>query len=132
MKLVEKEISLDAIQQNPSTNTFIIHKGLTPERWFKFSLDEQLANVGTDVERIIRHRNNGQMKESQAAFERALELLYFTIEDPKNRNRLKELCRVRFMLVDYFVYDNEYRSTDEQWQNYFYQFNYAAAIARGK
>lgn len=32
----------------------IIHKGLTIERWSQFSLAEQLANVGTDVERAIR------------------------------------------------------------------------------
>ena len=28
----------------------IHHKGLTPEHWFKFSLAEQLANVGCENE----------------------------------------------------------------------------------
>lgn len=110
----------------------LAHKNFEPERWYKLSLLDQLANVGTDIERTIQWKKRGDQAASQAAFERALELLYFTIEDPKNRKRLKEICRAREMLVDHFVYDNEYNSTDEQWQNYFYQFNYAAALARGK
>lgn len=44
----------------------------------------------------------------------------------------KEICRARYLLVDHFAYDNEHQSTDEQWQDYFYQFNYAAALARGR
>lgn len=110
----------------------MIHTGLTPERWFKFTILEQLANVGMDIERTIQWRNNNNPEYSQAAFERALELLDLTIADPKNRKRLKEICRARELLVDYFIFDNEYKSTDKQWQDYFYQFNYAAALARGR
>ncbi len=111
----------------------MIHKDLTPERWFKFSLFEQLANVGTDIARVIQWRNRGDVDHSKRAFDRALELLDLTIADPKNRGaKLKELLRTREALIDYFLYDNEYRTTDEQWQNYFYDFNYAAAIMRGR
>ncbi len=112
----------------------IIHKNLTPEHWFTFSLLEQLANVGTDIERTIQWRNKGNLDYSQKAFERALELLDLTIADPKHRGkgRLKELTRMREMLVDFFVFDNEYSSTDELWQNYFFAFNYAAALRRGR
>lgn len=110
----------------------IHHTGLTPEHWFKFSLIEQLANVSCEIERTINWKNRGNMEYSQAAFERALELLTLTKMDPKNRKRLKEVCRSYEALVDHFVYDNEYQTTDECWQQYFYQFNYAAAIQRGK
>jgi hypothetical protein len=55
-----------------------------------------------------------------------LELLELTIEDTRNRKRLKELCRVREVLNDYFLFDNTYKSSDKLWQNYFYSF----AIAR--
>ena len=65
------------------------------------------------------------------AFERALELLDLTIEDKKNRLRLKELLRLREVLADYFQFDNIYNSTDKKWQSYFYAFNYAAAIGKG-
>lgn len=110
-----------------------IHKDLTPERWFKFSLCEQLANVGMDVERTISWKEKGDLKYSQNAFERALELLDLTIADPKNRKEmLRELLRVREKLIDHFMYDNEYQTTQEEWQKYFYEFNYAAAIQRGR
>jgi len=108
------------------------HKGLLPERWFKFTLMEQLANVGTDVARAINWRNKGDLEDSRMAFERSLELLDLTISDPKNKKRLKEVLRVREALVDYFVYDNIYSTSDKFWQNYFYDYNYAAAIKRGK
>ena len=111
----------------------MIHKDLQPERWFQFSLFEQLANVGTDVERVIYWRKNNNVEFSNKAFERVLELLDLTIADPKNRGSiLKELTRVREVLVDYFVFDNEYGSSDDLWQQYFFAFNYAAALQRGR
>jgi hypothetical protein len=110
----------------------IIHKDLAAGRWFKFTLLEQLAHVGSDVERMISWRNKGDMQYSQQAFERVLELIDLTKADPKNKKRLKELCRVREFLADYFVGDNLYSFTDEYWQKYFYEFAYAAAIARGR
>ncbi len=108
----------------------IHHKGLTHDHWFSFSLAQQLANVGCEIDRTIRWRNKGNMEYSRLSFERALELLLLTKIDPKHKGRRRELCRAYEALVDYFMCDNEYKSTDEQWQNYFYQFNYAAAIER--
>ncbi len=108
-----------------------IHTDLTPERWFKFSLFEQLANIGCDSARTIEWKKKGDLDYSNKSFERALELLYFTIEDPKNRGgKLKELCRVREALIDFFLCDNEYGTSEEFWNHYFYDFNYAAALPR--
>ena len=64
-----------------------IHKGLTLERWCTKSLNEQLANVGCDVSRAIRAKNEGDLVYSKQSFLRALELLSLTILDPKYRNR---------------------------------------------
>lgn len=111
----------------------IIHTGIETGRWFKFSIVEQLANIGMEVERTIYWKRAGNKEYSDRAFERALELMDFTKMDPKNRGpRLKEICRVREVLVDYFMYDNIYQSTDKLWQDYFYGFNYAAALQRGR
>ncbi len=110
-----------------------IHKGLDQERWSKFTLFEQLANVVTDIERVIGWKKRGNLDYSRKAFDRALELLDLTISDKKNKHgTLRELLRVREALIDYFLYDNQYLSDDKGWQDYFYQFNYAAAIQRGK
>jgi hypothetical protein len=109
----------------------MFHKNLTPERWFQFSIFEQLANVACDIERTIEWRNKGESEYSELAFFRALELLGLTIVDPKNKGpRLRELCRAREMLIDHFMCDNTYNTTDEEWQRYFYDFSYAAALER--
>lgn len=111
----------------------MIHKDLTPERWQRFSLFEQLANVGMDIERTIQWRNKGDADYSQKAFARAIELLDLTIADPKHtKGCIKELTLTREALFDHFVNGNNHASTDEQWQKYFYDFAYAAAIQRGR
>jgi hypothetical protein len=100
-------------------------------RWLRFSLVEQMANIGAEIGRAINWSKKGK-KESTVFFERGLELLDLTIGDPKNRKRLRELLRVRETLADYFCFDNIYGSSDEKWNNYFYAFNYAASINRCK
>lgn len=103
------------------------HKNLAEGRWEKLSFFEQAANIGSEVERAIKWRKENKQY-SQAAFERALELLDITIGDKKNQVRLKELLRLREVLVDYFQFDNIYGSSDEKWHNYFFAFSYAARI----
>ncbi len=97
------------------------------DRWLKFSLQEQMANIGAEIGRAINWSKKDK-KQSRVFFERGLELLDLTIEDPKNRKRLKELLRVRETLADYFYFDNIYGSSEEKWNSYFYAFNYAARI----
>ena len=82
----------------------IIHKTLADGRWFEFSLAQQLANIGCDVNRAIKWRSKGDIETSQKALERALELLQFTIADPKNKKRLRELARTKEVLLDYFFW----------------------------
>jgi hypothetical protein len=110
--------------------TGVQHKSLADGRWNAFTLHEQLANVGSEVERAINWRIKGNADYSQRAYHRALELLDFTRADPKNAARLRELCRVREALVDFFQYANEYGSTDTSWRRYFGAFTFAARRAR--
>ena len=105
------------------------HKELAQGRWFEFNLMEQMANIGAEIGRAINWRKKNKMEYSQKAFLRGLELLSLTIDDPKNCNhRLKELCRLYEVLGDYFIGENEYKSSDELWEKYFHAFNYAARL----
>lgn len=104
------------------------HQQLAKGKWFELSLVEQLANVGSEVERAIKWRNKGNRQYSRLAFERALELLSLTIDDPKNKFRLKEPTRLYELLVDHFAGDNFYGSSEELWHNYFLAFAYAVRI----
>lgn len=72
------------------------HKALAAGRWQQFSLAEQMAHVGSEVERA------------------------------KGYPRLRELARVREALVDDFFGTNEYRSTDALWRRYFGAFTWLA------
>lgn len=109
-----------------------MHKEAAAGRWLKFTLLEQLANIGTDLERAIKWKNKGNFEDSQNAFERALELWDLTIADPKNKGRLREIVRARELFIDFFLFSNEYKFTDTWWHNYFFEFAYAAALKRGR
>jgi hypothetical protein len=95
-------------------------------RWSTFSIFEQMANIGAEVGRSISWRKKGNTEMSKNAFYRALELIDFSIDDVKNRSSLKEILRMRELLVDYYLGDNIYKSTDKGWDKYFYYFNIAA------
>lgn len=110
----------------------MLHKDLANGRWYQFSFIMQLANIGSEVERTILWKEKGDLEYSKLALFRALELIDLTVSDPKNKGRLKEVLRSREALVDHFLYDNEYNTTDQQWRDYFYQFGYAAAMERGR
>lgn len=104
------------------------HQQMAQGKWFIMPFVNQMANIGSEVERTIIWQNK-KVEYSQKAFERALELLDLTIADKKNKSKLSELTRLRETLVDHFVFDNSYTSTDKSYQNYFYAFNYAARAA---
>lgn len=104
------------------------HKNLAEGRWFELNFFEQMANIGSEVERAIKWKNKNNAEYSRMAFERGIELLDLTIADKRNIKRLKELVRIREVLADYFAFDNIYRSTDKSWRSYFYAFNFAARI----
>lgn len=107
----------------------VYHKNLK-ERWNELSLAEQLANVGSEVERALKWQEKRNPDYANMAFERALELLDYTTEKMNNFHRLRELRRLRETLVDYFAGDNIYGSSPRLFRNYFYGFNYKCSLGR--
>ena len=103
------------------------HSTLTVDRWQQLSLCERLANVGSEVHRAINWRVRNP-KYAELAVERALELMDLTLLTVQGVGpRLRELARTREALVDYFLGDNQYGSTDALWKGYFDAFAQAAA-----
>lgn len=107
-----------------------VHAELAAGRWRSLPLDEQLANVGSEVERALSWAAKGNSEYSARAFERGLELLGLTIADPKHRGRLRELTRLREVLLDYFCGDNSYGSSPESWHRYFHPYGVAVSIRK--
>lgn len=106
------------------------HQSLAAGRWKEMSFSEQMANIGSEVERSLQWKAKNNAAFSQKAFERALELVDLTIDTATDFPKLKELARMREMLVDHLFGNNEYRSTDESWQKYFLAFNLLARKGR--
>ncbi len=102
------------------------HKEIAEGRWGKLSLVEQLANVGSEIERAINWRAKNKTDYATKAFERALELIDLTLDNTVEASHFKEIARMREAVVDYFAGTNQFMSTDKSWRNYFLHFAYAA------
>ena len=102
------------------------HKDLAAGRWSQLSLMEQMANIGSEVERALIWRIKENPDYAQKAFERALELIDLTLDNYKNYNHLKEVARMREAIVDYFFGVNQFMSSESSWRKYFLPFTYAS------
>lgn len=105
----------------------MIHKTLSKEKWFNFSLFEQLGNIGAEYNRFAHWREENDEKNANGSFERMLELIDLTIEDPKWRSSLKEILRLREAVCSQFAGTPEFKISTQTLQNYFLQF---ALVAR--
>lgn len=101
------------------------HKDLARGRWKTLTFMEQMAHIGSEVERALSWRKKGNNEYARLALYRALELMDLTLAQPMGEARLRELARVRSLLVDDFDGTNIYRSTDISWQRYFRAFTWA-------
>lgn len=102
------------------------HKDLARGRWKKLSFLEQMANIGSEIERALKWRAKHNADYCQKALERALELMDLTLDSVTNFPRLKELARLREAIVDYFFGTNQYGSNETLWKKYFAHFTYIA------
>ncbi len=102
------------------------HKDLAAGRWGQMLFVEQMANIGSEVERALNWRMKSNIPYSERASERALELMDLTLEAATTFSRRREVARIREAFVDYFFGSNDFKSTDTSWKKYFYHFTYAA------
>ncbi len=99
----------------------IHHRELASGRWGQLSLAAQLANVGSEVGRMVRWGGRDE-RLAAGAFERALELLDLTLGDPRWRGRLREIARARELLCDAAAGGREYGATLAALDRYFLAF----------
>lgn len=104
------------------------HKELANGRWQKMSFCEQMANIGSEIERSINWRTKNNTEYSQKAFYRALELLELTINCVTIKSHFKELTRLKEVLLDFFLDNNYFNSTNDSIKKFFYHFAFAVRL----
>lgn len=102
-----------------------VHKDLANGRWKTFTLAQQMGNIGSEVYRAIRFKKKNNIEYSKNAAYRALELIDLTIEAQYKKHSIKEFTRLREVICDYLLGDNEFH-TDESIMKYFDSFAYMA------
>lgn len=96
------------------------------EKWKLFSLYEQMANIGSEIFRAIQWKTKNNPDYAQQANIRALELIDLTLSLQYRYPYIKELTRMRELWLDFFMGNNQYKQSQNQWEKYFYAFTYAA------
>ncbi len=97
------------------------HKDLSSGRWQKLSLLEQLANIGSEVNRALRWLDKDE-KFYQGAVERTLELFDLTLADSRWKGRLREIGRAREIFCDAITGGKEYNSSLKDIDRYFFHY----------
>lgn len=83
------------------------HRTLTVEKWRGFSFGRQVLMVANELGRAGSAMTAGDPAEVKRCYERALELVCFTLEvAPRRRPLRRELCRFKEVLASLYVSDH--------------------------
>lgn len=96
--------------------------------WTKFSLVEQMANIGSEVGRALRSKGN--QTRYWGAVTRALDLFWLTIEDPRWKRRRREILRARELFGAAALGSDEFKTSLEDLERYFDCFVWLARSDR--
>lgn len=109
------------------------HAGLAAGRWQGLSLVEQMANVGSEVDRAIKAHDAGRAERRDAAVDRGLELFDLTAADDRWKGaRRREVLRAREEFCALFWSDNNGSGAAASLSKYFLYFALAARRASGR
>ena len=103
----------------------------TARRWSTLTLVEQLAHVGSEVERAIRAHERANLARFDGALARALELFDLTAADERWRGpKRREILRAREQFCRLFFDEVDLLSGASSLRKYFLAFATAAALQR--
>jgi hypothetical protein len=109
------------------------HPELAAGRWRSLTLAEQLAHVGSEVDRTIRASEAGRADRFDRALARALELFDLTAADGRWRGpRLREILRLREEFCRLFFEDAYDPDSARGLRAYFLRFAVLAGNAKRK
>ena len=79
------------------------HASLSPERWSKFTLDQQVLMIGNEMNRAARWMNPEDRRDLELAYERILRLVDLTVEVNSRRALRRELLRWRDLIAELYI-----------------------------
>jgi len=111
-----------------------IHKNLAEGKWFNLAFNEQMGNIGSEVNRTIKwfKLNDNRF---QSAFERALELIDLTLTDNRWKSRRKEIARSREVFCSLMIEPGKHNKLEKELNlinNFFLHFAIASRLQREK
>lgn len=107
------------------------HAGLAAGRWQTLSLLEQMANIGSEVDRALRAAQQGRAERRDRAVERALELFDLTAGDDRWRGpKRREILRARELFCATVLSDAVRQQDRDSLSRYFLHFAVGARLRR--
>ena len=103
---------------------------INEERWFKFSLCEQMGHIGSEIARARIWEDKNDYVSRNRALERALELIGITKNDSRLYKRRKELCYLHELLADKYIDTAIYDSSLKDLEKYCLDFALVASKNR--
>jgi len=88
------------------------------QRWQNQSFYQQSGNIASELSRAIKFKDQHDTEHMKASLWRLLELLDLTIDDDRNKSRLKELCRFKEVLTDWYCQTKAYDVDPESLKRY--------------
>lgn len=79
------------------------HANLAPERWAKFTLGQQILQIGAEMQRAMRFLQPSQSTSLLACYERVLRLTDLTVQVQDNPSLRRELLRWRGVIAEKYV-----------------------------
>ena len=75
------------------------HKSLTPQKWETFPFSRQILMIANELNRAGNWIRKDDSSETKNCYERAIELLWLTVETLKEKRKLRELLRFRGLVA---------------------------------
>lgn len=91
------------------------------DKWFELSLVQQMINIGNEVKRALKFSSD--LDKRNMFFNRAIQYINFSMEDPKNAHVLSELLISKEVLEDYCG-EHKLACTEEQINRYYQAYQY--------
>ena len=79
------------------------HASLSPERWSRFDLGQQILQIGAEMQRALKFLRPERSLECRACYERALALVDLTVQVQPNPGLRRELLRWRGVIAELYL-----------------------------